>query len=400
MLAALLSGMAHAADWPEFLGPSRNGMVADNQWRRDWPDEGLPILWRANVGTGFSSLAVADGRLFTLGNANETDTVWCLESKSGKVLWKRSYPSEVWPYLYEGGPNATPTVHGDSVYTLGRHGEFFCFEAATGSIKWKVDLHRDLGLAKPRWGFSSPPLVEGGRLYLNAGAHGLALDAATGAVVWSSGKEPAAYARPVAVDLEGERALLIFGPQDLFAVKAADGALLWSYPWKTQHHVNTVEPLVSGNKVFVSSPYGFGGGVLEISRGGAKEVWKSKEMANHFATCVLLDGHLYGTHGNDAKDARLKCLDFQTGEVKWSREGFGLANLMVAGGRFILLSEKGELAWSEVSQAAFEPKGRSQILGGKCWTPPALVDGLLYARNARGDLVCVDLRRKPGSAPQ
>lgn len=393
MVLCALVGMAHAGDWPQFRGPNRSGIVAEDGWRRDWPDEGLPILWKAKVGVGFSSMAVADGRLYTLGNENDTDTVWCLEAGSGKVLWRHSYPSEVWPYLYEGGPNATPTLHGESVYTLGRHGEFLCFEAATGKIRWQVNLHKELGLAKPRWGFSSPPLVEGGRLYLNAGTHGLALDAATGAVVWTTGKEAAAYARPVPMDLDGERALLVFGPQDLFAVKASDGALLWSHPWKTQHHVNTVEPLVRGNRVFLSSPYGFGGGVLEVSRTGAREIWKNLEMANHFTTCLLVDGFLYGVHGNDARDARLKCLDFGTGEVKWSHEGLGLANLMAAGGRFLLLSEKGELLWSEISPKGFEPRGRAQILGGKCWTPPALADGLLYARNARGDLVCVDLRK-------
>ena len=397
---ALAALPALADDWPQFRGPDMNGISRETNWVTTWPATGFAPLWRANVGTGFCAVAVSQGRLFTLGNTNDVETVFCLDAVKGKVLWTHSYASALWPNMYEGGPNATPTVHGSAVYTFGRHGEFICFEAASGKIRWQKQLHTELGLAKPRWGFSSPPLMDGSRLYLNAGTHGLALDAVTGKVLWQSGSNAAAYARPVLTTLDGERALLIFGPQSLFAVTAGEGRLLWEHPWKTQHHVNTVEPLVLGDRVFISSPYGFGGGVLELSKTGASEVWKHKEMANHFATCLLLDGHLFGIHGNDNKDARLKCLDFATGEVKWTYQGLGLGNIIAAGGRLIALSDRGELMWSEISTKGFEPKARTQVLGGKCWTPPALADGLLYCRNARGDLVCLDLRPARPSAPR
>lgn len=330
-----------------------------------------------------------------MGNSNNIDTVFCFDALSGKQLWSHSYPSEIWPFLYEGGPNNTPAVHRDSVYAFGRHGEFFSFDAASGTIRWQTNLHSDLGLEKPRWGFTSSPLIENEVLYLNAGTHGLALQAASGKVLWNSGSKAAAYSRPVPFELEGEKALLIFGPQSLLAVRPGNGELIWEYPWKTQHQVNTVEPLVLGNRVFISSPYGFGGGVLEMTRKGATQVWHSQEMANHFATCLLIDGYLYGIHGNDNNDARLKCLDFQTGEVKWVYQGLGLGNIIAAGKRFIALSDRGELSWADISPKEFKPRATTQVLGGKCWTPPVLANGLLYARNARGDLVCVDLRPTP-----
>jgi outer membrane protein assembly factor BamB len=389
---ALICLPAFAGDWPQFRGPEGNGASRETNWMTNWPAAGLTPRWRANVGTGFCAVAVSGGRLFTLGNSNDVDTVYGIDARTGRTLWTHSYASEIWPFLYEGGPNATPTVRGGSVYTLGRHGEFICFEAASGRIRWRKQLHTELGLAEPRWGFSSPPLMmEGDRLYLNAGTRGLALDAATGRVLWQTGPEAAAYARPVPTTLEGESALLIFGPQSLAAVTAEDGRLLWEYPWRTPNQVNTVEPLVLGKRVFLSSPYGYGGGVLEMSKTGATEVWKHKEMANHFATCLLIDGYLYGIHGNDGRDARLKCLDFATGEVRWTYEGLGLGSIIAAGARFIALSDRGELMWSEISTKGFEPKARARVLGGKCWTPPALANGLLYCRNARGELVCIDL---------
>jgi outer membrane protein assembly factor BamB len=343
------------------------------------------------VGTGFSSPVVRDGRLFVSGNQNDRDTIFCLDVASGATVWKYTYASEVWPYLYDGGPNATATIDGDRVFALGRHGDLFCLSAADGSVVWKADIHKDLGMAKPSWGFTSAPLVQGEHLFLNAGTHGLALEKATGKVVWQTGKGDGGYATPEPVQLGNEKALVIFGPASCSAVRAADGTALWETPWETKYKVNAAQPIIQGNQMFLSSAYGFGCALFNIDASGAKEVWRNAAMENHFNTCVLLDGHLYGVSGTSEDKCVLKCLSWKTGETLWEEKGVGMGSLIASKGQLIVLSDRGELIFAPASPKGFKADYRTQILGGKCWTPPAISGGHLYARNSKGDIVAVKL---------
>lgn len=376
-----------ADDWPKWRGPAGTGISAETIAPDGWGDRELKRLWKTNVGIGFSSAVVKDGRLFISGNQSDTDTIYCLDAKTGKTLWKHSYESEVWPYLYEGGTNATATVDGGRVYVLGRHGPLFAFDAETGNQLWAVDLHKDLGLEKPSWGFTSAPLVDGAHLYLNAGTHGLALEAATGEVVWKTGTGDAAYAVPEPFRAEGKDGLIVFGMDSVAAVGKEDGEVWWTYPWKTKFKVNAAQPILSDNQLFLSSAYGFGCALLEIDARGAREVWRNTSMQNHFNSCLLIDGHLYGVDGTDASKATLKCLDWKSGEVRWTEKGFGLGSLIAARDWLIVLGDKGELVFAKASPEAFTPAHRAQVLGGKCWTPPTLANGVVYGRNADGDLV-------------
>ncbi len=383
---------ATAADWPRWRGPDLDGISREKGWSATWPMDGPTPLWRASVGTGFCSVAVSQGRVFTLGNSNETDTVWCLGAKDGRVVWKHSYHCPLEPQYYEGGPHATPTVDGNRVFTLSKRGQVFCFKRATGELVWQKDLMADLGVKKPRWGFAGSPLVDQDLLILNVGGAGTAMDKATGKIVWTSNPEPAGYATPVPFSLAGERSLLIFSAKALVAVKARTGKELWRYNWETKWDLNTTDPIVSGDTVFIST-FDRGCALLKFDASHASVVWQNKNMANHFATCVLADGYLYGVDGNtDAPPKDLRCVEFATGQIKWRQPGFGLASLLVADAKLIVLSDKGELAVGPVSTEGFRPSSQAQVLGGKCWTTPAFANGLLYCRNAEGTLVCLDLR--------
>lgn len=379
-------------DWPNWRGPHHDGRSTETGWRETWPASGVRQLWKASVGTGFSSVAVAKGRVYTLGNRSDTDTVYCFDAESGREVWKHSYPCPIDAKYYEGGPGSTPSVEGDRVYTLSKRGHLFCFRAGDGKVVWQKNLMEELGVKKPEWGFAGSPLVENNLLLLNLGEAGTAVDKATGNVVWHSGTNAAGYATPVLFQAGGDRCAAIFSGKALIAVRVSDGRELWRYPWETKWDINAADPILVGDKIFVST-FDRGCALLKLSAAGPKPIWENKGMANHFNSCVFLNGGFFGVHGNtDQAEKDFRCLDVATGEVKWKFVGLGLGSVMAADKKLIVLSEKGELLVAPATTDAFKPTARAQVLGGKCWTVPVLSNGRIYCRNARGDLVCLDVR--------
>ena len=178
LLLVLLALPCRGGDWPQWRGPNRDS-VSPEIISTNWGADGPKVVWRACVGTGFSSVAVSEGRAYTMGNNTNDDTVWCFEAKTGKPLWKRSYPSRLDPQWYEGGPGATPTVDAGRVFTISKWGDVFCLDARTGKVVWQHDLKQD-GLKPNRWGFEGSPLIWRDLVLLNAGAAGTALDRRTG----------------------------------------------------------------------------------------------------------------------------------------------------------------------------------------------------------------------------
>ena len=389
VLALVASGTfpASGGDWPRWRGPDLNGISPEKGWQAQWPAEGPKQLWKASVGTGFSSFSVSDGRVYTMGNIANTDWVYCLDAKTGKQVWGHSYPCQLDPKNFEGGPCATPTVADGRVYTFSRKGELFCLDAAKGTVVWSKNLNQELGLEIPTWGCASSALVEGELVVVNMGSAGVALDRKSGKVAWVSAKSVGAYATPVPLTIGSERCLAIFTRQSLVAVKAASGQQVWSYPWKTDYDVNAADPIVDGDKVFISAGYNHGGALLKMAGQAPQKVWENKNLRNHFNSCVLWQGYLYGPD-----DSGLRCVSAETGELKWTYGGFGKGSLVLADGKLVGLSEKGELIIAEATSAAFKPISRAQILKGKCWTSPVLSNGHIYCRNAVGDIVCLDVR--------
>jgi outer membrane protein assembly factor BamB len=366
-----------------------NGISSEKGWQAQWPAEGPKQLWKASVGTGFSSFSVSDGRVYTMGNRTNTDWVFCLEAKTGEVVWGHSYPCPLDPRNFEGGPCATPTVADGRVYTFSRKGDLFCLDAAKGTVVWSKNLNRELGLEIPTWGCASSALVEGAMVVVNMGSAGVALDRKSGKVVWVSAKSAGAYATPVPLTIGAERCLAILSRQSLVVVKAASGQQVWSYPWKTEYDVNAADPIVDGDKVFISSGYNHGGALVKVAGQTPQKVWENKNLRNHFNSCVLWQGYLYGPD-----DSGLRCVAFDTGDLKWSYSAFGKGSLVVVDGKLVGLSEKGELIIAEATPAAFTPISRAQVLRGKCWTTPVLSNGHIYCRNAIGEVVCLEVSGK------
>jgi outer membrane protein assembly factor BamB len=377
-------------DWPQWLGPNRNGISAETGWRTDWAANPPKELWRKKVGDGFTTVSVAAGHLYTTGNTAEADTVFCLNPETGAEIWKYTYPCENGP---QPGTRCVPTVDGATLYTFSREGELFCLSADKGELRWKVNLMKTCGLAKPMWGFATQPLILGDRLFMTVGPT-IALEKATGKVLWKSGDDKGGYSSGYAFQQGGKT--LVAGMNDfgLRIVEAEGGKEVARFHWETARPVHPVTPIVSGDKIFISSGYDKGGALLKLVGNDLKVVWQNKNMRNHANNSMLVGDYLYGMDG-DVDVGTLRCVDFKTGESRWSKDDIKAGALMVADGKLIIMSSKGDLILAEASPEAYKELGRVHVLDGRCWTMPVLSGGLIYCRSHQGDLVCVDVRKKP-----
>jgi outer membrane protein assembly factor BamB len=392
LFAALLAATSPAADWPQWRGPNRNGVSAESVGT-SWAANGPKLLWRASVGTGFSSISVSQGRAYTMGNTNNQDTIWCFDARTGKNLWKHSYPSQLSPQWYEGGPGSTPTVDSNRVFTISKWGDVFCLDAANGAVLWQRDLRRD-GVKPNRWGFAGSPLIWGDLVILNAGTAGIALERSTGRIAWSNGTNAAGYASPTRFDFGGRESVLIFAAKHLLALDPQTGRELWRQPWETDWDTNNTDPLIQDGHFFISS-FTRGCGLFSVLNGTPVMTYTNKALLNNLSPGILVGDYLYAFSGEAKKDTDFRCIHLPTGQLKWARKDPAFGSLILAGDKLIVLSEKGELLLGQSSPEEFKPLARAKVLNGVCWTPPALADGRLYIRNARGDLRCLDLRAKP-----
>jgi outer membrane protein assembly factor BamB len=394
LLASVLIGSSiRAEDWPRFRGVSADGISKEKNWLGAWPGGQPKSLWKKNVGTGFASMTVSGGHLFTTGHSGKEDRVYCLDAATGAEVWNFAYAQSLDPKYYEGGPSATPTVDAGRVYVLGKQGDAFCLDAATGKPVWSHNLHKEHGAELPDWGFASSAHIEGDLVIFNAGLSGIALRKDTGEKVWVSGKEASGYATPVPIVNDGKRALAFFGAKQVFGVEPRTGKVLWQFPWVTDYDVNAADPVASGDLLFLSSGYGKGGGVIRFGQGKAQQVWFNTEVRAHFSSPVVIGGHVYGVdaQGGD-RDSKLKCLDLKTGKVVWQSPASSTGSLIAADGKLLWLTGAGELVVAEATPAGYRELARAQVTGGKCWTSPVLSNGKVYVRNAKGDVVCVDVK--------
>jgi outer membrane protein assembly factor BamB len=390
-----------ATDWPQWRGPNRDGMSSESNWVANWPAEGPKKLWERKVGVGYSSMSVSKGRIYTLGNTDDVDTIWCLDAGTGAPIWKYDYPCAAKDPNGFNGTRCTPTVDGDRVYTMSRHGHLFCLETSTGKVLWAKNAVTDLAGLEPRhgddgknegWGFAGSPLIEKDLVLVEAGGTNgssvVALNKMNGALAWKNGNDIAGYASFIAFDLDGQRCFTQFSADHLVVRRMKDGSELWRHPWKTSYGVNAATPIIHNNEIFISSAYGYGCTLLKVSAAGCKEVWRNKNMKNHVNSCVLVNGYLYGFD-----ESELKCLDWNTGEVKWSNRNYGKGSLICADGKFIVFGQGGRLGVIQPGPAECKELCSFQALRGEnTWASPVLANGRLYVRNL-DTLLALDVKQ-------
>ena len=395
LIICLAFGRLEAEDWPQWRGLHRDGISPETGLDKDWT-QGVPQqTWKRFIGMGVSSMAVQGDLVYSMGNQEDVDTVYALRADTGRVAWTYQYACSFKGRMFEGGTAATPTVDGNRVYVASYLGHLFCLDAQTGEAIWKRHLVRDFGGRAPRWGYAGSPLVHGNALIVETGsAQGslIALEKSSGRLLWKAGGYPAAYSSPVLRRGVNTDSIIIFNRHGLVGFRADSGKELWSYRWETAHGINASTPIVSGHRVFLSSGYGTGSTVLNLENGKPIALWKSKELSNQFSSSVLVDGHLYGFHGNVGRGVNtLRCVEFATGKVAWAEPGLGAGTVIVVDNTLVILSEHGEVVLAEPSAIGYREIARMQLLGHRNWVAPAYANGRLYCRNNQGELVCLPL---------
>jgi outer membrane protein assembly factor BamB len=397
----VLQPLARAEDWPCWRGPHSDGISRETGLLKEWPAEGPKQLWKADLSGGFSSVVVVDGRLFTQTKEKNQEVVVCLDAATGKDLWRYRYDCDYGAHkTFTGGgmpasrtgPRSTPTVDGGRVYALGATGTFLCLDVKTGEKVWQQDLLKLADSDCPKHGYCCCPLMVGERIYIHPGGTKgksiAALNKKDGSVIWQGLDDVIGEGTPVWVEHDGKPQVIFFTGAAAVGVTPEDGKLLWRYPWKTQFDLNIATPIFAKGKVFISSNYGTGAAVFRLTATTEPEtLWKEKTMQNHISTSVLFQEHLYGF-----SEQRLRCVDFETGKVKWDKSGLGKGTLLVADGHLIVLSDHGELVLAQATPEKYAEISRSQILDKEnlTWTVPVLSGGRLFVRHQNG-LIAVDL---------
>lgn len=393
----------HAADWPQFLGPQRNGTAPDSPPLAESFPSGSPArLWSAGVGQGFAGPVVSGDRVVVFHRVGDQEVVDALDLADGRRVWRQesatSYSDD---FGFDEGPRASPTVAEGRIYTHGADGRLECRRLTDGQRVWSVDTRARFGADKGFFGRACAPLVLGRRLFLNLGGRDgagvAAFSTETGELIWKATEDESGYASPMPGPAGVEPAsVLFFTRAGLRCVGAESGSVLASHPWRARMHasVNAATPVVAGAEVLLTASYGAGATLLRWRAGTWQTVWAGDEILSaHYATPVKHGAQLFGFHGRQEQGASLRCVDWATGKVRWDSGTLGSGTLAVAGDRLVVLLESGELLLAPAATDKFLPAVRCQIMGSGLRAPFALADGRLVARDKQ-KLAVFDLRRR------
>lgn len=390
IVIAAVGAQLHGADWPCWRGPQYDGINRETGVTLPWK-ESPKAVWEAALGPAFSGISVVGDLVYTCGTEEDEQVLFCLKAENGDVVWKKTFAGSVKDKMGGDGTRATPTVDGGKVYIFGGEGTLLCADAKSGREVWTKKFKKP-----PHWKYAGSVLIEENLAVVSPGGDDgglVALDKNTGEIVWAGGDDQASYATPYPFTFEGRRYIAGMLAKTMVIVDAKTGGEVYSMPWETKYDVNASTPIYHDGHLFTSSGYGHGAILLRLKTDGdrlaATTVWESKAILNKMHTCTLLDGKLYG-----ADEKKLKCVDFLTGEEVWSVDRIAdektqYATLVLNGGHFIYLGEKGHLAAAKASAEGFEAVGVTPVLSGRCWTVPTLSGGRLYVRNLE-KLVCLE----------
>ena len=424
-------------DWPAFLGPTGDSKSRERGILKKWPEGGPSIVWHRELGTSYAMPAISRGRLFQFERIGDDATLTCLESETGRFLWKFAYPTDFEDmYGYDNGPRTSPVVDGDRVYLLGAEGMLHCVRTTDGKPVWKVNTKTDFGVVPNFFGVGSTPVVENDLLIVQVGGSPpddqklppgrldmvtgngsgiVAFDKLTGKVKYKITDELASYAGPVLATIDKRRWCFMFARGGLVGFEPTTGKVDFYFPWRANNleSVNAANPVVIGDQVFISETYGPGSALLKVRPGKYELVWsdaerrRDKAMQLHWNTPIHIDGYLYGSSGRHESNAELRCIEVATGKVMWSEPDLRRSSLLYAENHFICLSEDGVLRllrvnpekYDLVSECVLSDQGKpasvlgfgaARLLKPPAWAAPILSHGLLYVRG-RDRLVCLEL---------
>jgi outer membrane protein assembly factor BamB len=383
-----------AANWPQWRGPNRDGISKETGLLKQWPEAGPPLAWKAaGAGRGYSSFSVANGKLYTMGLRGDREFVVAFDVTTGKEAWATAHGSAFRNDRGD-GPRGTPTVDGDRVYALGGNGDLSALDARTGKLIWSKNVLKEFGGSNITWGISESPLVVGNKLLVNAGGQGasiVALNKTDGSLIWKSQNDEAGYSSAIPLEVNGGTQVIFFTAERAVGLDIKDGRLLWDYSKPSNRTANAATPIARGNRVFISSDYGTGGGVVEIKPDNkAQEIWFNRDMKNHHSSSVLIGDYLYGF-----SSSILTGMKFDTGEIAWRDRSVGKGSLVYADGHLYCFSENGVVGLVEATPEGYKEKGRFRIQQDSLptWTHPVIAGGRLYLRD-QDTIYAFDVREK------
>ena len=383
-----------AALWPQWRGPNRDGISKETGLLKEWPADGPSLVWKATgAGRGYSSFSISGGKMYTMGLRGDREFVVAFDVATGKEAWATPHGSAFRNDRGD-GPRGTPTVDGDRVYALGGSGDLSALDARTGKIIWSKNVLKEFGGSNITWGISESPLVLGNKVLVNPGgpdASIVALNKADGSVIWKSQSDRAGYSSAIPVEINGGTQVVFFTGARAVGLDLKDGRLLWEYARPSNRTANVATPIVRANRVFISSDYGTGGGVVEIKPDNkAEEIWFTKDMRNHHSSSVLIGDYLFGFSGSI-----LTAMKFDTGEIAWRDRSVGKGSLVYADGHLYCFSENGVMGLVEATPAGYKEKGRFRITQESLptWTHPVVAGGRLYLRD-QDTIYAYDVKEK------
>ena len=402
---AALSVLPPAQDWPQMLGPTRDGVYAGPPIADKWGPNGPRVVWRKTVGHGLSGPVVVGGRVILFQRVGNREVVEAMNAATGATEWRYDYPTSYRDdFGFDDGPRAVPVVAGGVVYTYGAEGQLHAVDVTNGQGLWHVDAMRKYHVPKNWFGAGGSPVVDGGRVIANVGgpdAGIAAFEAKTGRELWTATKDGASYSSGVVTTIDGRRVAVFLTRAGIAGVDTSTGALVLQRAWRSRSDtsVNAASPLViastsrnGGDRLFVSAEYGPGAAVFRLAGGTLTELWSSNDaLTNHYATSVHRDGILYGYHGRQELGPSLRAVELATGKVRWTVEGFRAGSITLAGNKLIVMRESGELVVADATPDRFRPLASAQVLPATVRALTAIAGGFLYLRND-DTLVCLDLR--------
>ena len=393
------------SDWPQFLGPQRNGISAETELLDSWPENGPQEMWRVAGGVGMSGLAIRRGRLLTMVQTAGQQRVICLHAKTGKTLWR----TPVAPAYHNGqgkGPRATPTIVDNVVVVFTGEGVLLALRLTDGKILWSHDSVKEQGGQPADYGMSCSPLVVANKAIVTVGAPAatvVAYDLKSGNLAWKAGQgEASGYSSPTLLDVDDEQQVILTTGSSVLGLVPETGKMLWRYPYATDFNCNIATPVAFNGHVFISAGENHGSVLLQLLSDGERfepfEVWSSlgtkSVLRNEWQTSILSDGYLYGFDNVGAAGpvTHLTCIDAASGERAWQVPRFGKGNLIAADGKLFISTIQGELVLVAATPGRYEELGRAAVMGATRQAP-ALSAGLLYLRDDR-EIVCWQVREK------
>ena len=395
---------SHADDWTQYRGPNFDGSSSEKLKIIDWPQTKIKPTWKKPTRLGFSSLSVANSRVFTIvmENIEEVEREACIaiNYKTGEKIWSKILNIA----KYDGGgnsgaknnkggdgPRTTPSCDGERVFILDGRMVLHCLDAENGDKIWSVNLVKKHDAKAIRWQNAAAPIIDGDLIFVCGGGEKqslLGINKFTGETEWKSESDSMTHASPIVTEIHGERQVIFLTQKGLVSCNVKNGKVLWraSHPFKIS---TAASPIVEGNIVYCSAGYGVGAAAFEIDyKSGsytARQLWRKRnKLMNHWSTPVCIDGHLYGMFQfKEYGDGPLKCVDLKNGEIKWAKAGFGPGGVILVDGKLIATSDSGEVVIADASSDKYSELGRFKAIEGKCWTHGAFSNGQFYIRSTK-----------------